>query len=39
MYQPKDIDWLNGYKSKTCIYTVYKSVFCYDQCVLLTKLC
>ena len=22
--QPKDIDWLNGYKSKTHIYAVYK---------------
>ena len=20
----KDIDWLNGYKNKTCIYSVYK---------------
>ena len=20
----KDIDWLNGYKNKTCIYAVYK---------------
>ena len=24
MLQPKDIDWLNGYKNKTHIYTVYK---------------
>ena len=24
MLQPKDIDWLNGYKNKTCIYAVYK---------------
>ena len=24
MLQPKDIDWLNGYKSKTHIYVVYK---------------
>ena len=24
MLQPKDIDWLNGYKSKTHIYAVYK---------------
>ena len=24
MLQPKDIDWLNGYKNKTYIYTVYK---------------
>ena len=24
MLQPKDIDWLNGYKKKTCIYAVYK---------------
>ena len=22
--QPKDIDWLNGYKNKTHIYAVYK---------------
>ena len=22
--QPKDTDWLNGYKNKTHIYTVYK---------------
>ena len=22
--QPKDIDWLNGYKNKTRIYAVYK---------------
>ena len=22
--QPKDKDWLNGYKNKTCIYVVYK---------------
>ena len=22
--QPKDIDWLNGYKNKICIYVVYK---------------
>ena len=24
MLQPKDIDWLNGYKNKTCICAVYK---------------
>ena len=24
MLQPKDIDWLNGYKNKTRIYVVYK---------------
>ena len=24
MLQPTDIDWLNGYKSKTRIYAVYK---------------
>ena len=24
MLEPKDIDWLNGYKSKTHIYAVYK---------------
>ena len=24
MLQPKDIDWLNGYKNKTCIYAVYR---------------
>ena len=24
MLQPKDIDWLNGYKNKTPIYVVYK---------------
>ena len=24
MLQPKDIDWLNGYKNKTHIYAVYK---------------
>ena len=24
MLQPKDTDWLNGYKNKTHIYTVYK---------------
>ena len=24
MFQPKDTDWLNGYKNKTHIYTVYK---------------
>ena len=24
MHQPKDTDWLNGYKNKTCIYAVYK---------------
>ena len=23
MFQPKDTDWLNGYKNKTCIYAVY----------------
>ena len=22
--QPKDVDWLNGYKDKTHIYAVYK---------------
>ena len=22
--KPKDIDWLNGYKNKICIYAVYK---------------
>ena len=21
---PKDIDWMNGYKNKTCIYALYK---------------
>ena len=25
MPQPKDIDWLNGYKNKTHIYAVYKT--------------
>ena len=25
MLQPKDIDWLNGYKNKTCIYAAYKT--------------
>ena len=25
MPQPKDKDWLNGYKNKTLIYTVYKT--------------
>ena len=25
MLQPKDIDWLNGYKNKTHIYAVYKT--------------
>ena len=24
MLQPKDIDWLNGYKNKTYIYAVYR---------------
>ena len=24
MFQPKDIDWLNGYKNKTHTYAVYK---------------
>ena len=24
MLQPKDTDWLNGYKNKTCRYVVYK---------------
>ena len=24
MHQPKDTDWLNGYKNKTHIYAVYK---------------
>ena len=24
MLQPKDTDWLNGYKNKTHVYTVYK---------------
>ena len=24
MLQPKDIDWLNGNRNKTCIYAVYK---------------
>ena len=24
MHQPKDTDWLNGYKTKTPIYAVYK---------------
>ena len=24
MLQPKDTDWLNGYKNKTDIYAVYK---------------
>ena len=24
MLQPKDTDWLNGYRIKTCIYAVYK---------------
>ena len=24
MLQPKNINWLNGYKSKTCIYAMYK---------------
>ena len=24
MIQPKDIDWLNGYKKKTLIYALYK---------------
>ena len=24
MFQPKDKDWLNGYKNKTPIYAIYK---------------
>ena len=24
MLQPKDIDWMNGYKNKTHLYPVYK---------------
>ena len=24
MFQPKDTDWLNGYKNKTHIYSIYK---------------
>ena len=24
MVQPKDTDWLNGYKNKTRIYAIYK---------------
>ena len=24
MLEPKDIDWVNGYKNKTHIYAVYK---------------
>ena len=24
MLQPKDIDWLTGYKNNTCIYAIYK---------------
>ena len=24
MFQPKDTDWLNGYKNKTHIYAVFK---------------
>ena len=24
MFQPKDTDWLNGYKNKTRIYAVYE---------------
>ena len=41
MLQPKDIDWLNGYKNKTCIYAVYKRptllffYFCVHVCVLI----
>ena len=27
MPQPKDKDWLNGYKNKTPTYTVYKTMF------------
>ena len=27
MSQPKDKDWLNGYKNKTPIYVVYKRLF------------
>ena len=26
MLQPKDTDWLNGYKNKTHIYAVYNKV-------------
>ena len=26
MRQPKDTDWLNGYKNKTHIYAVYKNL-------------
>ena len=26
MLQPKDTDWLNGYKNKTYIYAVYKNL-------------
>ena len=26
MLQPKDTDWLNGYKNKTHIYAVYKKL-------------
>ena len=25
MLQPKDTDWMNGYKNKTHIYAVYKN--------------
>ena len=25
MLQPKDTDWLNGYKNKTYIYAIYKN--------------
>ena len=25
MLQPKDTDWLNGYKNKTLIYAIYKT--------------
>jgi len=27
MLQPKDTDWLNGYKNKTHIYAIYKTHF------------
>ena len=27
MPQPKDIDWLNGYKKKTYLYAAYKTHF------------
>ena len=25
MFQPKDIDWLNGYENKTHMYAAYKT--------------